>query len=331
MSDAVRWGNRSLRDQMDCENLSPERERELLLASREGRTQAIRQAAMSQLWESHSKLVISIASRYRHLGIDMLDLVGAGHLGLHTAIARFAPERFETRLSTYAIGWIRWYIQDHIGRSSTAVRLPSSGGHRQLAQTSGRLLAEARRGCIRDGVEASESELCVRIGQRVGLPADEVARSLHLLQGGTLSLSHRGSGEDGAPALQDTLADDKACSEDDVIRRLDYAKIRRRILGLVDEILGERERTVFLARCMTGNEEIAHLDELATRFGVSRERVYQLEASAKRKIAKALALEGFTDFAANGASLAFPPARAVRRRVDVVASGAREKALASVR
>jgi RNA polymerase sigma-32 factor len=303
---------------MDCANLTPERERELLQEAREGSTQAVRQAATAELWESHSKLVISIACRYRHCDLDMLDLVGAGHLGLHTAIARFAPDRFDTRLSTYAIGWIRWYIQDHIRRNSSVVPLPGWGGYRQLAQLSGRLTAEARRSCMREGVEPSESEVCNRIGRQIGLPGDEVRSSLRLLHGGTLSLNHETSGDGGVPALQDTLMDEKACTEDDVIRRLDHAKLRKRILGLADEILGERESIVFLARCMTGNEDIAHLDDLAAQFGVSRERVYQLEASAKRKITTALAREGFTDFPANGGRLRLPPARAPRRRNEVV-------------
>ncbi len=315
MSDAVRWVEQASRDQMDHANHCAERDRALLPPLHAATAPAARQAAQAELWESHSKLVVSIASRYRHLNIDMLDLIGAGHLGLHTAIARFAPERFETRLSTYAIGWIRWYIQDYVRRNASAVRLPNSAGHRQLAQLTSRLLADARRSCMRERAEPTESEICRRIGRRVGLPPDEVARSLRLLQDGTLSLNNETAGQDGAaPSLQDTLADDNACSEDEVILRLDYAKMRKRIMTLVDEILGERERLVFLARCMTDNEAIAHLDSLALQFSVSRERVYQLEASAKRKIAVALAQEGYTQFGADGATLRLPPARAPRRR-----------------
>lgn len=329
MGEAGRWVDRAIRDQMDRANLSAARERQLLRDARDASNPAARQTALAELWESHSKLVVAIASRYRRINIDMLDLIGAGHLGLHTAIARFAPERFETRLSTYAIGWIRWYIQDYIRRNSSPVRLPNSAGHRQLAQLSGRLLADARRSCLQERAEPTEWELCRRIGRRIGLPADEVVRSLRLLQGGTLSLDYQTAQQDGdAPPLQDTLADDAACSEDEVILRLDYAKMRKRIMALVDEILGERERVVFLARCMTGNDEIAHLDQLATQFGVSRERVYQLEVSAKRKIAAALAQEGYTPSASTGDALRLPPARATRRRTSVTAPR-REKLVAS--
>jgi len=183
---------------------------------------------------------------------------------------------------------------------------------------SGRLFADARRSCHRERVEATESELCSRIGHRIGLPGDEVARSMSLIQNSTLSLHTNGPEYPGALPLEDTLADDSVSSEDDVILRLDHAKARKRIMALTREILGERERTIFLARCMTDSDEIVHLDSLAKEFGVSRERVYQLEASAKRKIATALAQEGYSDFLRNGQTFRAPPMRARRRRVPTL-------------
>jgi RNA polymerase sigma-32 factor len=324
MSNAGHWGSGAVRDKMVRANLTPERERQLLLETRNAASPAARQAALAELWESHSKLVASIASRYRHLNIDLLDLIGAGHLGLHTAIARFEPDRYESRLSTYAIGWIRWHIQDYIRRNASAVRLPNSAGHRQLAQLSSRLLADARRSCMRDGTEPTDSEVCLRISRRIGLPPDEVACSLRLLQEGTLSLNHESGSGDGAPrSLQDTLADD-ACSEDEVILRLDYAKMRKRIMTLTEEILGERERAVFLARCMTDHDDVVHLDTLAAQFGVSRDRIYQLEASAKRKIAAVLGQEGYNHNQVDMAQLRLPATRAQRRRAPAAETPAEE-------
>jgi RNA polymerase sigma-32 factor len=313
MEEARRWTDRAIRRQIDLSNLSAERERHLLRVVHSNGNERSGQAALIELWESHSKLVVAIASRYRHLNIDLLDLIGVGHLGLHAAIGRFDPDRFESRLSTYAIGWIRWYIQDYVRRNSGPVRLPSSNAHRQLAQMRGRLLAEARRSCLREKVEPTESELCERIGRRIGLPGDEVARSMRLMQGGTLSLHADSQGEAGTAKLEDTIADDAASPEDDVILRLDHAKARKRIVTLAQEILGERERVVFLSRCMSDSEEVAHLDSFAEQFGVSRERVYQLEASAKRKIATALTQEGYGDFAHTGTNFRMPQVRARRR------------------
>jgi RNA polymerase sigma-32 factor len=313
MEDARRWTDRAIRRQIDLSNLTAERERHLLRTVHSDGNERSRQTALIELWESHSKLVVAIASRYRRLNIDLLDLVGAGHLGLHAAIGRFDPDRFETRLSTYAIGWIRWYIQDYVRRNSGPIRLPSSTAHRQLAQLRGRLLAEARRSCQRERVEPTESELCERIGRRIGLPGDEVARSMRLMHGGTLSLHADSQGDSGTAKLEDTLADGAASPEDDVILRLDHAKARKRIATLAQEILGERERVVFLCRCMSDSGEVTHLDSLAEQFGVSRERIYQLEASAKRKIAIALTQEGYGDFARTGTKFCMPQVRARRR------------------
>jgi RNA polymerase sigma factor (sigma-70 family) len=300
---------------MERDSLTAERERQLLLEARGSSAPGVRHAAITELWESHCKLVVSIASRYRQANIDILDLIGAGHLGLHTAIERFEPDRFDTRLSTYAIGWIRWHIQDYITRNASDVRLPDTGGYRRLVQLSSRLIAEARRGCMRDGIEPTDSEVCLRIGRRIGLPPDEVRRSLSLLQDGLLSLHDAGTGNGGSGrTVQDTLADDTAPSENDVILRLDYAKIHARIMTLAQDVLGERERIVFLARCMTANDDIVHITDLAAKFGVSQDRVYQLEASARRKVANVLAREGYSDAAVVIEAMRLPAGRAPRRK-----------------
>lgn len=314
MVQVNRGAVRAIRDQRDCANLTAARERQLLRTLRSSRDECLRQAAITELWESHSKLVVAIASRHRHHRVEFLDLVGAGHLGLHTAIRRFDPDSYRTRLSTYAIGWIRWHIQDYLQRNSGPVRLPGSSAHRQLLQRGARLYADARRSCEQESIEPTEGEVCARIGRRIGLSGDEVANSLRLMQGGSISL-HAPAGEGpSAVFLAETLADSGAESEDEVILRLDHAKARARIISLAEETLGERERMVFFARCMNDSEEAVHLSTIAATLNVSPERVYQLEASAKRKIAAALAGEGYTDLLRDGRPIRLPTARAPRRR-----------------
>jgi RNA polymerase sigma-32 factor len=242
---------------------------------------------MARLWRAHHDLVASVANRNRRAGMDTADLIGAGHLGLHQAIVRFDPDRFPGRLSTYAVPWIRWYVQDHIDRNSGPLRLPTSTGHRQLARSGSRLFDDARRTCQRDGVPTTDTELCARVGRRIGLSGEEVARCRHMIEHPPVSLD----------TLQTDTLDIAAADptpEDATIDRLDGVKLRGRIMALVESILGERERVVFLARCMTGDNPVVQLDALAVRFGVSRERIYQLEASARRKIVAALHHEGFT-------------------------------------
>jgi RNA polymerase sigma factor (sigma-70 family) len=274
------------RGRFAAQRLTAEQEHALLLAVRNDGNAEARQHALSTLWEAHYGLVAAVASRYRRIGLDTADLISAGQLGLHAAIVRFDADRFDGRLSTYAVPWIRWYVQDHVSRNATPVRLPATTAHRQLSRFGARLFADATLACLRERVDPTEAELCARVGRRVGLSADEVARSQRA--GGGVSLEaiagicHGPLDLGAAPT-----------PEDDAIRRLDREKLRRRILVLADSILGERERAVFLARCMTGEGPICRLEALAKRFGVSRERIYQLENSARRKIITALRQEGF--------------------------------------
>jgi RNA polymerase sigma-32 factor len=138
-----------------------------------------------------------------------------------------------------------------------------------------------------------------------------------LISSGTVSLHAQVTQAGTTRNLEDTIAADAASPEEDVILRLDHAKARKRIMALVQEVLGERERAVFLTRCMHDGDEVVRVETLAREFGVTRERVCQLEASAKRKIAMALAQEGYANFAA-GAPITLPQNRAGRRRTQAV-------------
>lgn len=330
MGDYDRWIDRAIRCQLDRSSLTAERERELLVRYQVGGSEAVRQAAMTELWESHSKLVVAIATRYRRSGIELLDLIGAGHLGLHTAISRFDTNRIDTRLSSFAISWIRWAITDHIRRNTSVMRLPESNVHRQLYSMREKLTRDARMSCVRDGVEPTETELHERIGQRIGMSGQEVASSLRLLAGGVISLHNTVDGSDQMPGLEATLRDDTAVTEDDVILRLDHAKARRRVIELAGEILGERERAVFLARCMADRDEPVTLEVLATRHGVTRERIHQLETSAKRKIATALRNEGYERPAADARIVQLQPGMSDARRKQPIPRPAARFALSTV-
>ena len=260
-------------------NLTAERERQLLRTRHASGDDAARQQALSELWESHAKLVLAVARQYHRPDLSMSELVGAGHLGMRAAIDGFDPDQGGIRLSTYAVGWIRHYIQDYIRRHAPRMRLSVSAGQRQLFRSADRLFADARRSCQREGIEPTEAELYARVGARVGLGGDAVA------QCAAVALSD-------APAAdtQSAASGHGPATEDAVILRLDHAKLRRRVTGLAQEILGERERIVFLARCVS--EPHGTRQRLAMELGVTRDRIFQLEVSAKRKIAAALAHDG---------------------------------------
>lgn len=281
----------------DLPNLDEDRERALLRRVRSPESANDSSAALSELWMSHGKLVLSIAARYRRSDMDHDDLINAGHLGLHAAITRFDMTRTDTRLSGYAATWIRWYIHDYIRRNAGPVRLPESRAHRQLAQSAPRLIAQARAACLRDGVTPSDHEIHIRIGARIGLCPDDVAQALRLVRGVSASLSNW----DDDAGTEKQIKDDAALSADDMIERMDHKRLRARLRFLADQSLGQREREIFLARSLTNSEDVPSLEAFAARYGVSIARIHQIEISARRKIAAALAASGYTD--ANGDSI----------------------------
>jgi RNA polymerase sigma factor (sigma-70 family) len=246
--------------------LTAERERHLLLACR-SQDQAIREQAVSELSAGNGTLVVAVACQSRCPDLPLADLVGAGDRGMRAAIEAFDPQRSDARLSAYAVGWIRRAIQDYIDRHAKP-----GAAYPQLARASARLLADARRACRRDGVEATDAELCARVGARLGLDGDAVAQWLRQKHG--------------------THGAWQAADEDATVRHFDQARLRRCVTALTQEILGERERVVFLARCMTDAVPVRHRDSLAIELGLTRERVFQLEVSARRKMAAALARHG---------------------------------------
>jgi RNA polymerase sigma-32 factor len=275
----------------DSPNLDEARERELLVRAGSTTDCVESRAALTELWMSHGKLVAAIAAKYRRSDIDHDDLINAGHLGLHTAITRFDTTRFDTRLSSYATVWIRWYITDYIRRNSGPVRLPESKAHRQLAQSGPRLMIEARKACEREAVEPTDGELHARIGRRIGLSADEVAHGMRLIQGARTSLHT----EDDEDEYETNLRDDAAPTADDIHERMDHDRLRLRIRTLASEVLGERERLIFLARSMANTDQVPSLEAFAERFAITTTRVHQIEISARRKIATALATSGYSD------------------------------------
>ena len=170
-------------------------------------------------------------------------------------------------------------------------------------------MAEARRACEREGVEATDSELHARVGRRIGLPAEEVATGLRLIQSGRASLAvEDGDGETREIAVPDPAAP----SADDMNERIDHERLRARLRVLANDVLGERERVVFLSRCMADNDDVPSLEGFAGMFGVSIARVHQIEASARRKISAALAKHGYPDDASGAAVAPFPQIRAGR-------------------
>jgi len=234
------------------------------------------EAALHQLAAAHMRLVIAIASRFRHFGLPANELVQEGHVGLLEAAARFEPHR-EIRFSTYATWWIRASIQDFVLRNWSIVRGGTSSGQKALFFNLRRLRAWLNRGTERIGEEA----MMVEIAGAVGVSIDDVRTMNARLSGPDFSLNAPLSDAEDSAERQDFLVatgplpDEIVGEAIDGDRRLGWL---RAALG----VLSERELQIVRARRL--EEDGATLEAIGHRLGISKERVRQIESRAMGKL-----------------------------------------------
>jgi RNA polymerase sigma-32 factor len=234
--------------------------------------------AAYQLVTSHLRLVAKIAMRYRGYGLPIGDIISEGNVGLMQAVKRFEPER-GFRLATYAMWWIKASIQGYILRSWSLVKMGSSAAQKKLFFRLRRTKAEIS--ALEDG--DLRPEHTAKIAERLGVQENDVVEMNRRL-GGDVSLNtlvHT----DEADEVQDWLVD-PASSPEAVYAEQEEAKLRRQVLASGLEVLNARERCIFEARFLS--EPSVRLEELATRYGVSRERVRQIETRAFEKVRAAV-------------------------------------------
>jgi RNA polymerase sigma-32 factor len=238
------------------------------------------QDALHQITMAHMRLVLAMASRFRGFGLPMSDLVQEGHIGLLEAAARFEPER-GVRFSTYATWWIRASIQDYILRNWSIVRGGTSSAQKALFFNLRRLRAKLSSG----QVSIPAGELHRRISETLGVSQEDVALMDSRLSGPDSSLNAPVSDENGSADRMDFLVSDAPLPDETVAEEIDAARLRawlRQALGS----LNERELSIINERRLT--EEGATLESLGTRFGISKERVRQIESRALEKLRHAL-------------------------------------------
>jgi RNA polymerase sigma-32 factor len=227
------------------------------------------------------RLVIALATRFRHYGLPVADLIQEGHVGLLEAAARFEPER-EVRFSTYATWWIRASMQDYILRNWSIVRGGTSSAQKALFFNLRRLRAKlAREGTPEDG-----SAFAV-IADAIGVSRADVELMDTRLSGPDVSLNAPLASNDmSAPAERvDFLVDDKPLPDQLVSDSIDS---RRRLDWLRDalNVLTERELRILRERRLA--EDAATLESLGTTLGISKERVRQIENRALEKLRRVL-------------------------------------------
>jgi RNA polymerase primary sigma factor len=251
--------------------LAPEEELDLGRRARSGNARA-----RARLIERNLRLVVSVAKRYRGMGLPFEDLIQEGNLGLMKAAERFDPEMGH-RFSTYAIWWIRQAIVRAVEEKGRAIRLPMHTGEkaRKAARTRNELSAQL-------GREPTDEEVAVRLGWT----AREVRTAIELLAD-VASLDRPVSSEDGAPGLGEFIEDERALEVPEaVIQEMENALLWESL-----EEMSDRERRVLVRRYGLDGREPATLAELGAELGISRERVRQLQRKAERHLRGRLAPE----------------------------------------
>ena len=230
--------------------------------------------AAYHLVTSHLRLVAKIAMRYRGYGLPIADIISEGNVGLMQAVKRFEPER-GFRLATYAMWWIKASIQEYVLRSWSLVKIGTSAAQKKLFFKLRRTKAEIS--ALEEGdLHPEHAKL---IADMLGVPETDVVEMNRRLCG-DLSLNALIQEED-AGEVQDYLVD-PASTPEAAHAELQEAKQRRRALASALEGLNDRERGILEARWLS--EKPVRLEQLATQYGVSRERVRQIELRALEKI-----------------------------------------------
>ena len=230
-----------------------------------------------KLVTSHLRLVAKIAMGYRGYGLPVSELVSEGNIGMMQAVKRFDPER-GFRLATYAMWWIRAAIQEYVLHSWSLVKMGTTASQKKLFFNLRRLKRDMK--AIDDG-ELSPDQVSY-IAKSLVVPEREVISMNRRLIGGDQSLNapimH---GDAGAGEWQDWLADDRASQEDNLGDAQETAQ-RQKLLTKAMTSLNERERDIITSRRLS--DPPITLDGLSQKFGVSRERIRQIEVRAFEKL-----------------------------------------------
>jgi RNA polymerase sigma-32 factor len=254
-----------------------EPQEEYMLAKR-WREHGDREAA-HKLVTSHLRLVAKIAMGYRGYGLPISEVISEGNVGLMQAVKRFEPDK-GFRLATYAMWWIKASIQEYILRSWSLVKMGTTANQKKLFFNLRK--AKSKISALNEGdLRPDQVQL---IAKRLGVTEQDVV-DMNRRLGGDASLNApiRDDGESGE--WQDWLADDSE-SQETVMAEQEQFDNRRKALSSALDVLNDRERRIFEARRLA--DEPVTLEELAEEFGVSRERVRQIEVRAFEKVQKAV-------------------------------------------
>jgi RNA polymerase primary sigma factor len=258
--DAIKY---YLQDIQKSKLLTAEQERALAT-----RVEAGDEDARAKMIESNLRLVVKIAKRYMNRGLPFLDLIEEGNMGLIKAVERFQVDK-ECRFSTYATWWIRQSIERALVNQSRTIRLPV-----HVSDNVNRMLKATKEVLKQLNHEPTEEE----IAEAMDAPVEEVRRLQQLVKK-TYSIEHP-LGDNNNYSLMDTLEDSSVINPAELLENRDQFEFVNKWL----DSLKENERDILMLRFGLNDCEPETLDTIGKRYGVTRERIRQIEAKSLDKL-----------------------------------------------
>ncbi len=259
--------NRYLREIGRIPLLTPEQEAELAAKVKKGDAEA-----RERMINSNLRLVVTIAHDYANLGLPLLDLISEGNIGLTKAVERFDPAK-GAKLSTYAAWWIKQSIKRALANQSKTIRLPV-----HLVDK----IAKVRRVSLQMSDELGREPTDDELGEEIGIAGNKVAR---LKSAGIRPASLDAPiADDDSTEFGDVIGDEEAQTPFELLRD---KNLRSEVDGLI-EVLDSREKKIISQRFGLDGGKPKTLEDVGKNFGVTRERIRQLQNIALAKLRRAL-------------------------------------------
>ena len=259
--------NRYLREIGRIPLLTLEQEIELAAKIKKGDA-----AARERMINSNLRLVVTIAHDYANLGLPLLDLISEGNIGLTKAVERFNPTK-GAKLSTYAMWWIKQSIKRALANQSKTIRLPV-----HLVDK----VAKVRRVSLQMSDELGREPTNDELGEEIGIPSDKVARLKSVgIRPASLDAP---IGDDDSTKFGEMIGDEEAQTPFELLRD---KNLRGEVDGLI-EVLDGREKKIISQRFGLDGGKPKTLEDVAKHFGITRERIRQVQNIALAKLRRAL-------------------------------------------
>lgn len=238
--------------------------------------------AAKKLVSANLKFVVKIANEYKNYGINMMDVIQEGNIGLMNAVKGFDPTK-GYRLISYAVWWIRAYIQNYLMKSWSLVKVGTNQAQRKLFYK----LRSAKNSLKKDGDFISEEDY-TRIAKELGVRNKDVIEMDQRMSKKDFSLDSKiGESQDNTYM---SLLEDKRFNQEDLLAKSQLENSIKDNIGPILESLKDRERYIIEKRILTDTPQT--LNEIGKKYEISRERVRQIENSALKKIKKAFKEKG---------------------------------------